>query len=240
MSRNLGGSVGGCYFFFDRVGSEVDPVGACVGIKGSRVQAIVRELRGEKIDIIPWTNDPRVFIGEALNPASIEKVGIDEQKKAALVVVADSQLSLAIGKNGQNVRLAAKLTGWKIDIISASEYEKEKLERERDIKAALAEVMALARAGNGYFDATKPFLSRKTDMSACGRAINICLQTARTLTTISAPFLPFTAEKCAKILSLDGDYREWATATAPLADGHELGEPEILVRKLDAKDVFDD
>ena len=87
----------------------VDPVGACVGIKGSRVQAIVRELRGEKIDIIPWTNDPRVFIGEALNPASIEKVGIDEEKKAALVVVADSQLSLAIGKNGQNVRLAAKL-----------------------------------------------------------------------------------------------------------------------------------
>ena len=117
----------------------VDPVGACVGIKGSRVQAIVRELKGEKIDIIPWTTDPRVFIGEALNPSSIEKVGIDEEKKAALVVVADSQLSLAIGKNGQNVRLAAKLTGWKIDIISASEYETEKIEREKEIKAALAE-----------------------------------------------------------------------------------------------------
>ena len=123
----------------------VDPVGACVGIKGSRVQAIVRELRGEKIDIIPWTTDLRVFIGEALNPASIEKVGIDEQKKAALVVVADSQLSLAIGRNGQNVRLAAKLTGWKIDIISASQYEKEKLERDRDIKAALAEEAAALR-----------------------------------------------------------------------------------------------
>ena len=86
----------------------VDPVGACVGIKGSRVQAVVRELRGEKIDIITWTSDPRVFIAEALNPASIEKVGIDEDKKSALVVVADSQLSLAIGKNGQNVRLAAR------------------------------------------------------------------------------------------------------------------------------------
>ncbi len=120
----------------------VDPVGACVGVKGSRVQAIVRELRGEKIDIIPWTEDPRVFIGEALNPASIEKVGIDEQKKSALVVVADSQLSLAIGKNGQNVRLAAKLTGWKIDIISSSEYEKEKMERDMEIKAALAEETA--------------------------------------------------------------------------------------------------
>ncbi|HJR77066.1 MAG TPA: transcription termination factor NusA [Nitrospiraceae bacterium] len=117
----------------------VDPVGACVGIKGSRVQAVVRELRGEKIDIITWTSDPRVFIAEALNPATIEKVGIDEDKKSALVVVADSQLSLAIGKNGQNVRLAARLTNWKIDIISATEYEKEKAERDREIKAALAE-----------------------------------------------------------------------------------------------------
>jgi N utilization substance protein A len=117
----------------------VDPAGACVGIKGSRVQAVVRELRGEKIDIITWTSDPRVFIAEALNPATIEKVGIDEEKKSALVVVADSQLSLAIGKNGQNVRLAARLTGWKIDIISATEYEKEKAERDKEIKAALAE-----------------------------------------------------------------------------------------------------
>ncbi len=117
----------------------VDPVGACVGIKGSRVQAVVRELRGEKIDIITYTTDPRVFIAEALNPATIEKVGVDEEKKSALVVVADSQLSLAIGKNGQNVRLAARLTGWKIDIISATEYEKEKAERDKEIKAALAE-----------------------------------------------------------------------------------------------------
>jgi N utilization substance protein A len=99
----------------------------------------VRELRGEKIDIVAWTSDPRVFIAEALNPATIEKVGIDEEKKSALVVVADSQLSLAIGKNGQNVRLAARLTGWKIDIISATEYEKEKAERDKEIKAALAE-----------------------------------------------------------------------------------------------------
>ncbi|NGZ10312.1 MAG: transcription termination/antitermination protein NusA [Nitrospira sp. LK70] len=123
----------------------VDPVGACVGIKGSRVQAVVRELRGEKIDIITWTQDPRVFIAEALNPATIEKVGIDEEKKSALVVAADSQLSLAIGKNGQNVRLAARLTGWKIDIISATEYEKEKVERDKEIKAALAEEAEVQR-----------------------------------------------------------------------------------------------
>lgn len=143
----------------------VDPVGACVGIKGSRVQAVVRELRGEKIDIIAWTPDPRVFIAEALNPATIEKVGIDEEKKSALVVVADSQLSLAIGKNGQNVRLAAKLTGWKIDIISASEYEKEKVERDREIKAALAEE---AQAQREQEEAAKPAQPVQTGASETG------------------------------------------------------------------------
>lgn len=107
-------------------------------MKGSRVQAVVRELRGEKIDIIAWTPDSRVFIAEALNPAVIEKVGVDEEKKSALVVVADNQLSLAIGRNGQNVRLAAKLTGWKIDIIGASEYEKERVVRDQETRAAIA------------------------------------------------------------------------------------------------------
>jgi len=115
-------------------------VGACVGIKGSRVQAVVRELRGEKIDIIAWTNDPRTFIGEALSPAVIDKVGINEAEKSALVVVADQQLSLAIGKKGQNVRLAAKLTGWKIDIMSESEYDKARAkEREKEITEAIAQ-----------------------------------------------------------------------------------------------------
>lgn len=119
---------------------QVDPVGACVGVKGSRVQAVVRELRGEKIDIITWTEDPRTFIGEALSPAIVEKVGINESNKSAMVVVADSQLSLAIGKKGQNVRLASKLTDWKIDIINESEYEKERSkEREKEVSLAFAQ-----------------------------------------------------------------------------------------------------
>lgn len=105
-------------------------------------------------------------------------------------------------------------------------------------KAALSAVMTLARAGNGYFDATKPFLTRKTDMGACGRAINVCLQTARTLTTLIAPFLPFTAEKCAKMLKLDEGFRTWSAATDELPAGHTLGKPEILVKKLDAKELF--
>lgn len=147
----------------------VDPVGACVGIKGSRVQAVVRELRGEKIDIIAWTSDPRVFIAEALNPATIEKVGIDEEKKSALVVVADSQLSLAIGKNGQNVRLAAKLTGWKIDIISATEYEKEKVERDKEIKAALAEEAEAQREQEEAAQAQREVEASLTSDEAAGQ-----------------------------------------------------------------------
>ncbi|MHB8172993.1 MAG: transcription termination factor NusA [Nitrospirota bacterium] len=119
--------------------SAVDPVGACVGMKGSRVQAVVRELRGEKIDIIPWTEDPIQFISKALSPATVEKVAVDEDEKSALVIVSDTQLSLAIGKKGQNVRLAAKLTGWKIDIYSESEYDKMTLkDREKEIEEAIA------------------------------------------------------------------------------------------------------
>src|SRR2546430_10416319 len=117
----------------------VDPVGACVGIKGSRVQAVVGGVRGGKIDIIAWTTDSRVFIAEALNPAVIEKGGLDEEKRSALVVVADNQLSVAIGRNGENVRLAAKLTGWKIDIIGASEDEKERVVRDQETRAAIAQ-----------------------------------------------------------------------------------------------------
>jgi len=98
--------------------AAVDPVGACVGMKGSRVQTIVQELRGEKIDIVPWDDDVARFVCNALAPAEISKVLVDEVNKKMEIVVPDSQLSLAIGKKGQNVRLAAKLTGWALDITS--------------------------------------------------------------------------------------------------------------------------
>jgi len=102
---------------------EVDPVGACVGPKGQRVQAIVNELKGEKIDIVRWSADPVEFVANALSPAKVLRVIVDEEEKATTVVVPDYQLSLAIGKRGQNARLAAKLTNWKIDIKSQSEAE---------------------------------------------------------------------------------------------------------------------
>ncbi|WP_141433453.1 transcription termination factor NusA [Bacillus sp. 03113] len=100
---------------------EVDPVGSCVGPKGTRVQAVVNELKGEKIDIVKWSQDPVVFVANALSPSKVLDVIVNEEEKATTVVVPDYQLSLAIGKRGQNARLAAKLTGWKIDIKSESE-----------------------------------------------------------------------------------------------------------------------
>lgn len=103
--------------------SDVDPVGACVGINGARVNAIVHELRGEKIDITSWNQDPAIFIENALSPAKVISVEVNLEEKSARVVVPDYQLSLAIGKEGQNARLAARLTGYKIDIKSESQVE---------------------------------------------------------------------------------------------------------------------
>jgi len=104
---------------------DVDPIGSCVGPKGARVQTIVNELKGEKIDIVKWDSDPVKFVANALSPSKVLSVEIDEKEKIARVVVPDHQLSLAIGKEGQNARLSAKLTSWKIDIKSQSQVERE-------------------------------------------------------------------------------------------------------------------
>ena len=104
--------------------SDVDPVGACVGMKGSRVQAVVQELRGEKIDIVPWDPDPAKFICNALAPAEIIRVLVDEANQSMEVVVQDDQLSLAIGRRGQNVRLASKISGWSLDVTNETNYNK--------------------------------------------------------------------------------------------------------------------
>ena len=121
---------------------DVDPVGACVGMKGTRVQSIIRELRGEKIDIVEWSEDPILFVTNALSPAKVQRVSIvDDRERVMEVVVEDKQLSLAIGKKGQNVRLAAKLTGWRIDIKSEEE-------KRREVEAQFGE-LGLAGDENG-------------------------------------------------------------------------------------------
>jgi len=115
---------------------DVDPVGACVGMKGSRVQAVVQELRGEKIDIVPYDEDPARFVCNAIAPAEVSRVLIDAENHTMELIVPDEKLSLAIGKKGQNVRLASQLTGWRIDIHSESKVR----ELEEKAKQSLAEI----------------------------------------------------------------------------------------------------
>ena len=109
--------------------ARIDPVGACVGMKGSRVQAVVRELSNERIDIVPWSDDEAIFLSRGLSPATVKRVVVDRNKTAMTAIVEDDQLSLAIGKSGQNARLAAQLTGWKVDIITETRFQELQLEK---------------------------------------------------------------------------------------------------------------
>ena len=127
----------------------VDPIGSCVGMRGVRIQSVVNELNGEKIDVVAWSNDERQFVANSLSPAKVEHVWLDEASKTATVVVPDNQLSLAIGKEGQNARLAAKLTNWRIDIKSLSESAEEaerRAKEEVEVKAREAELAAKRKA----------------------------------------------------------------------------------------------
>lgn len=126
----------------------VDPVGACVGPRGSRVRMVVSELRGEKIDIIPYNEEPARFVAKALSPARVREVLVDDENRQATVIVPDDQLSLAIGREGQNARLAARLTGWRVDIRSESEFAKEEAEssfEEEDLGGRCAAIMSNGR-----------------------------------------------------------------------------------------------
>jgi N utilization substance protein A len=138
----------------------VDPVGSCVGMRGTRIQNIVNELNGEKIDVVQWNPDLSYFIANSLSPAKVMNVMLhDEQGKTAVVVVPDKQLSLAIGKEGQNARLAAKLTGWRIDIKSASEAAVEAIQRAKEIEAIrerVADKMEIFALGNSILAEKEP------------------------------------------------------------------------------------
>jgi N utilization substance protein A len=126
----------------------VDPVGACVGPRGSRVRMVVSELRGEKIDIIPYNDEPARFVAKALSPARVREVLVDDAGKQATVIVPDDQLSLAIGREGQNARLAARLTGWRIDIRSETEFAAEEAEHgyeEEEVQGRCAAILANGR-----------------------------------------------------------------------------------------------
>lgn len=140
---------------------NVDPVGACVGAKGSRVRMIVSELRGEKVDIVEWKEDPAEFVANAISPARVKEVIVDINNVTAEVVVPDNQLSLAIGKEGQNARLAAKLTGWRIDILSESQANDAAASRSRDdasggVGSEERQCRAITASGNRCRNKAKP------------------------------------------------------------------------------------
>jgi transcription termination/antitermination protein NusA len=136
--------------------SGVDPVGACVGPRGSRVRMVVSELRGEKIDIIPFNEEPARFVAKALSPARVREVLVDDDAKQATVIVPDDQLSLAIGKEGQNARLAARLTGWRVDIRSETEFAKEEAEMTYDEEEMSGRCAAILSNGKRCPNAALP------------------------------------------------------------------------------------
>jgi len=168
---------------------DVDPVGACVGMKGTRVQSIIRELRGEKIDIVEWSEDPTVFVVNALSPAKVSRVSIvDDEQRIMEVVVEDKQLSLAIGKKGQNVRLAAKIVGWRIDIKS----EEEKRQEVEAEMARMARIVDELRSLEPHGISEK-VIQKLIDSGVAGLS-HVLEMTAEDLTTIE-DIGPKTAEK---------------------------------------------
>jgi N utilization substance protein A len=189
---------------------RVDAVGSCVGLKGSRVQSIVRELGGERIDIVPWSADASVFVSRALAPARVMDVKVQEADRRMLVIVADDQLSLAIGKGGQNARLAARLTGWKIDLVSKTD-EKKRVDMER---ASRIEVEKL-----GLGDATTEKL------------ISAGIETVQEL--VATPLeklveIPGIGEKTAeKVLATAQEYIAAHPPVAPSAPGELEFTPEM-------------
>jgi N utilization substance protein A len=132
--------------------ADVDPVGACVGMRGSRVQAVVQELRGERIDIVPWTPEETDFVCRALSPAKVSRIVIDDENHTMEVIVPDDQLSLAIGRKGQNVRLASRLCRWKLDVHSEVEYEKRQRESRRSLQriTGIGDLRAELLLADGY------------------------------------------------------------------------------------------
>ncbi|MBI4764068.1 MAG: transcription termination/antitermination protein NusA [Deltaproteobacteria bacterium] len=186
---------------------DVDPVGACLGMKGNRVQYVVQELRGEKIDIISWNPDPAKFICNALAPAEIIRVIIDEVNRSMEVVVPDEQLSLAIGKRGQNVRLASRLTGWKIDVKSESKYTKSM----RDGYQSLLQI-------TGVGEATADSLYK----GGFGSAKEVAESNIDELTQISG----ITSKKAEKLLDAANEFLKITQPKDPLADNQEMEQEE--------------
>jgi N utilization substance protein A len=212
---------------------DVDPVGACVGMKGTRVQAIIRELRGEKIDIVEYSEDPVAFVTNAISPARVQRVTIvDDVQRVMEVVVEDKQLSLAIGKKGQNVRLAAKLTGWKIDIKSEEEKRREVEAQFFQFDQAAAEAAAAGSVESGAGGAGGPDASdaaagaEDTTVDAVGQASGASDMDAAAAPGVEGVDLPADADRAAPEPAASPAATGEAVATgAPVEEARAPAEP---------------
>ncbi|MEY3298469.1 MAG: Transcription termination/antitermination protein NusA [Cyanobacteriota bacterium] len=198
----------------DTLERDVDPVGACIGARGSRIQVVVNELRGEKIDVIRWSPDPATYISNALSPARVDEVRlVNPDERQAHVLVPEDQLSLAIGKEGQNVRLAARLTGWKIDIKDAGKYDYEAEDRKlAELQAAreAAEAEAKAKAAEAEAKAAAARAAREAKMAAIAAAA------AEVEAELEAGYLSLEEESVSPTVAN-------ATATGAIDDTHGNG-----------------
>jgi N utilization substance protein A len=163
----------------------IDPVGSCIGIRGNRIQSIVNELQGEKIDVVPWDRDPKVFIGKALSPSEVVHVALNSDDQTAIVVVPDRQLSLAIGREGQNARLAARLAGWRLDIKGLTEWEaikeeqQKKLEEERRLAAEAKAQQAAQEATAAEAVAEEETAEPEIEPAPVAEAVEVAIEQAQ-------------------------------------------------------------
>ena len=200
--------------------ASIDPIGACVGVKGSRVQAVVQELRGEKIDIIPWSKESARFACNALAPARVSKVYINEEDTSMEIVVNDDQLSLAIGKKGQNVRLASRLTGWKIDLKSEAEVEKTSRKVIDDLMANLKINEILARVLFDEYLRDGRDIARLTP-EELAKVTSISLEDCRSITEHAKVWAEAAEKQAAEQAALEAQATEAREAEAEKAAPEE-------------------
>jgi transcription termination/antitermination protein NusA len=200
--------------------ADVDPVGACVGMKGTRVQSVVQELRGEKIDIVHWTLDPAEFVVRALAPARVSKIVMDEDEHAMEVIVPDDQLSLAIGRKGQNVRLASKLTSWRLDVRSESESEDEARRARQSLTAipGVSDVTAELLLQHGFKSAGEV---AGVDEAQLAEVEGIDADRAAVILTSARALV----EEERRLAAQAAEATEDATSEAPGAESSELAVP---------------
>ncbi len=189
----------------------IDPVGACIGLRGNRIQSIVNELQGEKIDVVPWEADPRGFIAKAISPSEVVHVELNSPDQTAIVVVPDRQLSLAIGKEGQNARLAARLVGWRLDIKGLTEWEEIKETRQREMEeqqrlAALAAASAAAAAPEGELVAADAVAEASAIVAEAETALEAQAETAvSSEEAVAATEATLEAAPAAEVAAIDDD-----------------------------------